>query len=292
MKTLLLLPALLAVTALAQPSATMRPALLSSLDVEISSSSKENLERGGTGYGTVSVLSTSLSVSGRHSLDASTMFIYGLAYERHDLDATTGLLPGKLAELSVNLGLQRRFSATWSGAVFARPGFYSDFEHLTSRSLNLPVLAMLNYTQSSTLTWNFGLNLNAFSDHPVLPIAGVRWQFAPDWTFSIGFPQSGFSWRTGDWLTLRAGVGFTGGSFRVTENRGVPAPGIARLADTYLDFREVRAGLGADFNLSSGFKLAVDLGAVTDRKFDYFDRDFRLDGDTGLYGTVALRASF
>ncbi|MDI1251428.1 MAG: DUF6268 family outer membrane beta-barrel protein [Lacunisphaera sp.] len=285
---LLALPGLL----FAQPSATMRPALLSSLDVEISSSSKESLEQGSTAQGTVSVFSTSLSLSGRHSLNATTALVYGLAYRRHDLDATTALLPDQLTELSLNLGLQHRYSAMWSGAVFIRPGLYSDFEDLSSRSLNLPLLAMMNYTPSAALTWSFGLNLNAFSDNPVLPIAGVRWRFAPEWTFTIGFPQSGFTWRTGDRLSLRAGVGFHGGSFRVTADRGVPGPGGARLADTLLDFREVRAGLGADVVLGRGFTLAADLGAVTDRKFDYIDRDFRLDGDAGLYATLALRAAF
>jgi hypothetical protein len=276
---------------LAQPSATMRRALLETVDVEVSSSSREPLARGGAAQGTVTVLSTSLSVSGRRPLDATTALVYGLAYQRHDLDATSPLLPDQLAELTLNLGLIRRFSAAWSGAVFARPGIYGDFEDLSARSLNLPVLAMLTYTRSETLSWNFGLNLDVFSDHPLLPIAGVRWQFAPEWTFSVGFPQSGFSWRASDTLTLRAGVGFTGGSYRITSDRGVAAVRVDRLTDTFLNFREVRAGVGADIKLG-GVTLAADLGLVTDRKFDYFDRGVRLDGDTGFYGTLALKASF
>lgn len=292
MKTRNLLPLLLLpVTLLGQPSATMRSALLESLDVEISASSEENLQQGVASLGTVSVRSTSLSLSGRRAWDATNMLTYGFAYRRHDLDATTALLPDQVAELTLNLGLQRRFSAQWSAAIFARPGLYGDFEDLGS-SFNLPVLAMMNYTRSPDLVWNFGLNLNAFSDNPVLPIAGLRWRFAPGWTFTVGFPQSGFSWRHGDTLTLRAGVGFNGGSFRVSESLGVPGPGRARLANTYLDFREVRVGLGADVSLSQGFKLVAELGAVTDRKFDYFDRDYRIDGDAGLYGTLGLRASF
>lgn len=288
----LLLLLLLPVTALAQPSATMRSVLLESLDVEVSASSEENIQQGGASLGTVSVLSTALSLSGRRPWDATTMLSYGFAYRRHDLEATTTLLPDQLAELTLNLGLQRRFSAQWSGAIFARPGLYGDFEDLGSSSFNLPVLAMLNYTRSPELVWNFGLNLNAFSDNPVLPIAGLRWRFAPDWTFTVGFPQSGFSWRHGETLTLRAGVGFNGGSFRVTENLGIPGPGRPRLANTYLDFREVRVGFGADVSLGSGFKLVAELGAVTDRKFDYFDRDYRIDGDAGFYGTLGLQARF
>jgi hypothetical protein len=285
---LLLLPAGLA----AQPSATMRPVLLESLVVEISASSEESLEQGGTAHGTVSVLSMGISQSGRHPLNPTTMFTYGLAYRGHDLDATTPLLPDQLAELTLTLGLQHRFSAKWSGAVFARPGLYGDFETVSTDSLNLPLLALFNYTRGETLTWNFGLNVNAFSDNPVLPIAGVRWRFAPDWTFTVGFPQSGFIWRTNERLTLRAGVSFNGGSFRITENLGIPAPGVARLANTFVDFSEVRAGLGADVVLRKGFTLAVDVGAMTDRKFDYFDRDFTLNGDAGLYGALSLRAGF
>jgi hypothetical protein len=282
----------LPVAALAQPSATMRSVLLESLNVEISSSSKENLQQGGTALGTVSVLSTSLSISGRRPLDATTMLTYGFAYQRHDLDATTSFLPDQLAELTFNIGAQRRFSAQWSAAIFARPGLYGDFEDVGSESLNLPVLVLFNYTRSPELVWNFGLNINAFSDNPVLPIAGLRWNFAPDWTFTVGFPQSGFTWRRSESLTLRAGVGFNGGSFRVTESLGAPSPGQPRFANTYLDFREVRVGLGADFSLGTAFKLVADVGAVTDRKFDYFDRDYRIDGDAGYYGTLSLRASF
>lgn len=282
----------LPVFAFAQPSTAMRPALLSSLEAEISASSDESIARGGISYGSVSVLTTSLSFSGRHGLDPATTFVYGMAYRNHQLDATSTLLPDQLAELSINLGLQRRFSPKWSGALFVRPGFFSDFEDLSSKSLNMPVLAMFNYTSSPTLTWSFGLNVNPFSEKPVFPIAGVRWQFAEDWTFTVGFPQSGVSWRTSDSVTLRTGVGFNGGSFRITENLGVPAPGINRLANTYLDFREVRAGLGADFKLGPRLTLAMDLGFVTDRKFDYYDRDFILNGDAGFFGAVALRANF
>ena len=270
----------------------MRSALLASLDVEISASANEPMERGGIAYGSVSVLTSSLSLSGHHALKPTTIFVYGLAYRKHDLDATGTVLPDQLAELSVNLGLQHCFSPKWSGAVFLRPGFFSDFEDFSSDSLNVPVLAMFNYTPGPTLAWNFGLNVNAFAETPVFPIAGVRWQFAQDWTFTVGFPQSGVSWRTSDALTLRTGVGFNGGNYRITDNLGVPASGINRLANTYVDFREVRVGLGADLRLGDKFTLGVDLGFVTDRKFDYYDRDFILDGDAGFYGTVALRTNF
>lgn len=289
----LALGVLSAVTAFAQPSATMRPALLASVSLETSYSSREDLNRGPTRLGTLAVQHFGASVSSRHQVSDSSTLLYGLAYTVHDLDASGPLpLPSRLAELSLNLGWQQRLSPQWSLAVFARPGFYSDFENLDSDSLNVPVLALANYAVSRDLVWSFGLTANAFSDNAVIPIAGVRWNFAPQWTFNVGFPQSGFVWKPTEQLALRAGVRFQGGSFRITESLGVPAPGIARLANTFVDYREVRAGLGLDYKLGDQFELNLDLGVVTDRKFDYFDRNYRLDGDRGLYGTLALKASF
>lgn len=282
-----------AALASAQPSATMRPSLLSSVSVETSYSSEETVARGATDLGELSITHFGVSFSRRHVLSESGSLTYGLAYTAHELDATGPLpLPGTLAELSLNLGWQHRLSPQWSVAVFAHPGFYGDFEELDADSLNVPLLALANYAVSPDLVWSFGLNVNAFSDNPVLPVVGVRWQFAPGWTFNVGFPRSGFTWQVTEQLALRAGVGFQGGSFRITENLGVPAPGIARLANTYVDYREVRAGLGLDYALGDRFSLALDAGAVTDRKFDYFDRGYRLDSDTGFYGALALKTSF
>jgi hypothetical protein len=279
--------------ALAQPSATMRPALLASGSFETSYSSREELSRRGQGLGRLAVHQYGVSVSGRRGLNDTTTLVYGLAFSSHELDAAGALpLPDRLAELTVNLGLQRRLSPQWSAAVYARPGFFGDFEELDGDSFNVPLLALANYTVSRELTWSFGVNINAFSDNPVLPVAGVRWQFAPDWTFSIGYPRAGFTWQSSPALAWRAGVSFQGGSFRVTENLGVPAPGIRRLANTLLDYREVRVGGGFDYTLGPGFTLGVDAGVVTDRKFDYIDRAYRLDGDLGFYGAISVQSRF
>lgn len=290
-----LLALVLAPALLAQPSATMRPGLLSSLETGWSWSSKEELSRGPARVGEVGVQRFNLSVSGRSTLNIDTAMIYGLAYATHRLDSSAAILPDELSELSLNLGLTRQFSPTWSAAAYLRPGFYGDFDELDGDSFNAPFLATLAYSPSRELTWLFGLNVNAFSDNPVLPVLGVRWQFAPDWTFNVGFPRSGFTWKYSDQLSLNAGVTFQGGSFRVGRDPRAPAlipPPAPRLADTHLDYREVRAGLSADYSLTDTLKISLEAGAVTDRKFDWFDRNYRLDGGTGAYFGLGLKGSF
>jgi hypothetical protein len=54
----------------------------------------------------------------------------------------------------------------------------------------------------------------------------------------------------------------------------------------------VRVGGGLDYTLGPRFTLGVDAGVVTDRKFDYIDRAYRLDGDVGFYGAISLQSRF
>ena len=286
---LALLPAALAAQ---PPSATMRPGLLADYEIKSWYSSKENLDRGATRNGEASVTHFGLSLSSRHAVSPTTQPVDGLAYATYELDAAGAALPDRLGELSLNLGVIHRLSPTWTLAGYARPGFYSDFESFDADAVNVPVLLLATYVVSPELVWSFGLNASAFSDNPVLPIVGLRWQFARDWTFALGFPQSGFTREINDTLALRLGASFAGGNFRVTRNLGVPAPGVPRLANTYLDFTEIRVGLGADLALGGDLKLALDVGAVTDRKFDYFDRNYRLDSDTGFFAALSLRGAF
>lgn len=294
MKRLLPLLALLAVPALAQPSATMRPALLSAFDFDASWSSKEDIARGPAVLGQLSVEQYGFSASTRRPWSPGTVLVAGLAFNTHDFKFTGPLpIPQDLTELSLNLGLQRRIDERWSAAVFLRPGLYGDLDSgIDTDALNAPLLLAANYSPDRTLTWTFGLNVNGFSDNPVLPVAGVRWTFAPEWTFNLGFPRSGLIWRATDRLEVTGGAWFSGGSFRLTDNLGVPATGIPRLANTFVDFREVRAGLALGYALTERTKLRLDLGAVTDRKIDYFDKNYRLDGDGGTFLGFSIQGSF
>lgn len=279
----------------AQQSASMNPDLLMTYDAGWSYSSKEDLTLSGARAGEVSVNRLEFSLSGRAKLTEATSFAYGLVYATNRLDASAHILPTELTELSANLGFMHRYSETWDLAAYLRPGFYGDFDNLAGNSFNAPLLLTAAYAPSRELVWLFGLNVNVFSNNPVLPILGVRWQFAPNWNFNLGFPRSGFTCRLSENLRLSAGVSFQGGSFRIGRDpRATPLsqPAAPSLANTYLDYREIRAGIALDHRLGENLKLTFDLGAVIDRKFDWFDRDYRLDGDPGSYFGLSLKGSF
>ena len=292
--TLLCAAAGLTAVAHAQPaSATFRPALVDTFSSSYSYSAKGDLNRGGATLGDVSISRFDFSVSGRMPLAQGLIFTPGLAYTHTSLDASAGIaLPESVQELSLNLGLRGLINKQWAYLVGFRPGFYGDFKNLGSDSFNAPLFLSAFYVQSPDLTWIFGVTANAFNDNPIIPIVGVRWKFAPDWQLDVGFPRTGVSYTWDKTLTLRGGLSVLGGNYRITENLGVPAPGIRRLNNTYLDITEIRVGVGVDYKVTETLGLEVDLGTTALRRFDYPDRDYRLKGDNVGWLTIALNSRF
>ncbi|GIL00066.1 MAG: hypothetical protein BroJett029_42740 [Alphaproteobacteria bacterium] len=290
--SLALLAGILAAGSLAaQPaSATFRPALLEAYSAGFSATARNDLDRGGPA-GRVAVARADLSFTGRTALSEATTVLHGLAWASNRLDLTGPVrLPDQLDEVTLSLGLQHRASPQWSLGAYLRPGFYGDT--LDTDGFNAPLLATAMYHASRDLSWIFGFSANAASDNPFIPIAGVRWQFAPEWTLNIGFPRAGIAWKSSEAVTWHLGATVQGGAYYVGEDFGAPTPATGRLARTWLEYREIRTGLGAEVALSAGVTLAADIGVAVDQRFDYFDRGYKLKGETPLFLRLAIQGRF
>ncbi len=245
------------------------------------------------GAAEVAVSHFEFGLNGRFAAGNAGMGLAGLGYKTYQIDATGPLLvPESLNEAFVSVGLATRFSSTWAAIAVIKPGFYGDFEEIDGDSFNAPLLVLTTYTARPDLMWTFGLNVNAASENPVLPALGVRWGFAPDWTFNLAFPRTDVTYQASESLAYSLGIRFEGGNYRVTDNLGVPAAGVARLANTYVDFTEIRVGGGLSYAISESMKLQLEAGIMTDRKFDYFDRDYTYNGDAGAFFSISLDGRF
>lgn len=291
---------LAALLVLSAPFATAQPASIARTEelrqtfvTEYSYSSRESLERAGPA-GAVGVNRVSFAFTQRPPLaPGAAGFSYGLAADLHFLDASPGAsLPDQLNEVALNLGYTRPIDARWTATASLRPGVYGDFDEISERTFNAPLLLGAAYARSRELVWLFGLRADLRSDDPVLPFVGVRWRFAEDWSLNLAFPRSGLAWQASPQLTLDAGVSLQGGTYHVSENLGTPAGATGPLRDTLVDYREIRVGVGAEFVVVGRATLRLDVGAFTDRKFEYFKRHYTLDGGGGFYATVALRSTF
>lgn len=270
----------------AQPaSATFRPSLINSYSGGFTASGKGPLTRGAASVGEVSLTRFDFSVSGRVPVSEHILFLPGLAYTHTTFDASSGTpLPGSVQEISASLGFRGVLAPTWAWGAFLRPGFYGDFKRLGSDSFNVPLLLTTFYTPHDGLVWIFGVSVNRFSNQSVLPALGVRWKFDPSWELEVGFPRTGLTYHASPRLAWRAGLTMAGGNYRITDNLGIPAPGINRLANTYLAVTEVRVGAGVTYTFGNGLDLDLGAGFTTLRRFDYPDRNYRLNGaDVGWF---------
>jgi hypothetical protein len=242
----------------------------------------------------VGIASSQLRIGASTRIGNGMRLLYGLGGNRHELDLTrTTCLPKELESIALLLGVAYVFDDRWSLLVSATPRLAGADRSLSTARFDLPVLALASYVQSPEVTWSFGLRYGARSEIAVLPIAGVAWRFAPAWELKVGWPESGVSWRATEQLTLRAVATINGGDYRLAADPRTLAERVGpSLADTWLEYREIRVGLAAEYAFSRTFSLRADIGQVVDQRFEYIDRDLKLNGESPLYFGCSVVGQF
>lgn len=283
---------LLASAFAAAPGTPARPGFhpLDSATVSLSYTGDADLENV---RGKLSVLRYEAEFGGRSMLTSGAALLHGIAFSRTHLERPdVSLLPESLQEVALRLGWQYQRDPHWRFMVSIRPGFYGDGNSIESDTFNAPFLGLASYATSRDLVWSFGLIASAFSDNPVLPVAGVRWQFAPAWTLNVGFPRAGVAWELDESTTFTFGATFQGGAYKVmNQPAGAPA-GSRSLVGEELDYREIRVGLGGTFKLSDALAVTLDAGMTVDQRFDYHDFGLEHRGDEAFFAAAAISARF
>lgn len=265
-------------------------AVLDRVRVEFGATARSSLRNGA---GEVGVQRHEIEAGGRLQAGETATLSVGLGWTRTELDREgANVLPGTLQEVSARLGWQQTLGPRWRWMAVARPGFFGDGGGLVSDTFNVPFLALASYATSRELAWSVGVMANAFGDNPVLPVAGVRWEFAPAWTLNLGLPRAGVAWQPNGRTTFTAGATVQGGAYRLTRNPIAGSAAGARVADAKLDYREIRLGVGAMWTLSEWLTLSVDAGVAVDQRFDFHQRGLEYRGSDELFGVVALSGSF
>jgi hypothetical protein len=273
------------------PTAAFRPSLVESCAISYSYSGKSGYKHNAT-PGRTSVHHFDIGAEGRIALGQATFLGYGAAFAINTMESDDPVpVPERLGTLTLNAGVTRMFSREWRGAVFVRPGYHGDFGSYTLRTLNVPFMAVANYTPAGSSTmWLFGVSVNPVGEHPVMPVAAFRWAFAGDWTLNFGLPRLGVAWRATKALDLDLGATMQGGGYRVTKTPG--NSGRDDLAGTYVNYREIRVGIRAAYKIAQKASLSVEGGWMADRRFDYYDRDYEIKGRSAAYMTAGVNVRF
>lgn len=185
-------------------------------------------------------------------------------------------LPESLKAASLSVGYTQKIDPRWmvSGRVSA--GSYVAGSGLLSEGWGANLSAVAIYQSSPELTMMFGLAYNSLmSDLRVLPVFGLVWRPAPQWSVSAGFPKTAVTYHFSRELSLGLAVTGAGGAFKMKDELSPGAAGYS-LRGSRLEQRELRVGLDAVWRISSALRLSAMVGEVVYRKFEYIDRDFEL----------------
>jgi hypothetical protein len=290
MKTtrLLVLAALLSAAGLrAQtPMSPRSGATTHDLVAEISYAGSSDIREGTVRLGEISTTQVRALAVTAIPLDAQNQFLIGLGAQQLEFDPpAASLVPSRLGSLALKLGWNHALTEQWSFRAEIDPGTYG------AGSFGAPVAVRAIYAASRELQWAFGVNYDGRSGHPLVGGVGVRWQFAPDWTLAFLLPAPRVEWAVTKTFSLSAGASLRGGTFRVADDFG-RARGRPLFDRQNVGYREINVGIGGRWQLSPGTALYLGVGQMTDRRFEFDDRNLLLNGDGAPSAQLTLTSAF
>ncbi len=216
----------------------------------------------------------------------------GFQYERFGFGfpAQTSL-PNTLQSGSVVVGLDTQFSDSIVLRVEAQPGFYGT-NHFDTSNFSAPFIAGGTYIYNPNLQLIAGVSVDYERKYAVLPTAGIRWRFAPQWVVNAVLPTPRLEYEANRNLTIYGGGVFKSSNFRVDEGFA-PQLKNRHLGGTVLTYSEVRAGGGIDWKVTPNITLTAEAGYQPYRTFDFYRADVQFDQENSApYGTLSVHGSF
>lgn len=216
----------------------------------------------------------------------------GAEWQRFSFGVPTGVpVPATLQQVSAVIGCDYQVGGQWIVRAELQPGIYSDFAEVTSADVDAPFVLAGVYLTNPDLQWLLGLRVDARSQYPALPVAGVRWKFADEWTLDLMLPKPRLEYDLNDRSQLYLGAGLAAGTFRVGDNFGTDN-GLAKLDRQIVDYMEVRVGAGWVCRITRTLQLEAEAGSLVYREFNFFNAATDYRSHAAPYIQLACHARF
>ncbi|MDF2377805.1 MAG: DUF6268 family outer membrane beta-barrel protein [Verrucomicrobiales bacterium] len=217
----------------------------------------------------------------------------GVQYRFNNLDFSGAPLPlgnqsFDLHRVDVPFNFWKDFNRKWKMWVRLQPGWYSDFETMTSDDFILTSLALLSYQLNETTKVAFGAFYSRdLGEERVLPALGVIFEPNAHWSLALTFPRIELAYAPADdWLFTGRAV-LSGAGWNITD----PAGGVA---DVDLNYKSVRVGVGAEHNFAGPWWAYLDAGVQLAQEIEIegANYNFQQDLDTAAFATGGVKVRF
>jgi len=269
------------------------PGDTSTLDWGGSYGQTSDLELNGTEQGESGSLNAFASYRLRLDTGTPVSWEVGPEFDVFTFNPSPGVfIPDRAGSMAMALVVNWRMAEKWHLSVTARPGVYSDFTNLDLEDFNTPVLSVLTYQWNDRLTLGAALSINARNRAlPLIGGVGLRWQMSERWALSLLFPRPRLEVAPNPQWRLWVGGEFKSGAYHLSENFGTRL-GAPQLDSEFMEYREIRAGVGAEYQLGEHWRFRVDAGWLLDRRWDFDAVDMTYDGKGAAYGQLAVNYRF
>lgn len=259
---------------------------------ELSYAAPSRIALGSVRLGDIDTLHSRVSYLATTRASSNFTWRAGLTWDRYAFGTPGGApIPDSVHALAVKLATDWRLSDRWSVQFEASPGLYSDFADIGFSDLNSPFALMATYSVNRDLQFFARANVTFRGEFPVIGGPGVRWKFAERSTLWLALPKPRIEYALHPGLTLHVGGELRGGVFRVGEQFGTQQ-GRPNLDHADLNYREIRAGAGARWQLEKNLALTAEGGWLIDRRFRFRDQNLQLNGDGAPYFQLGVSGSF
>lgn len=217
----------------------------------------------------------------------------GVQYRFNNLDFTGAPLPlgnqsFDLHRVDVPFNFWKDFNRKWKMWIRLQPGWYSDFETMSSDDFILTSLALLSYQLNESTKVAFGAFYSRdLGEERVLPALGVIFEPNPHWSLALTFPRIELAYAPADnWLFTGRAV-LSGAGWNITD----PAGGTA---DVDLNYKSIRVGVGAEHNFAGPWWGYLDAGVQLGQEIEIEGPNytFQQDLDTAAFVTGGAKVRF
>ncbi len=265
--TLLALPALPSAVSAAEPMAVFQE-----LDASLGSVGRATTLRDNLHVSPVGELNADLKYVVSPQLNKDLLLRVGAEWQRFSFTQRRHVEePDTLQQVNAVVGFDYQLGEQWLMRAELHPGLYGDLSRPSWRRFDAPLVMGFAYLIDADLQWFFGLRVDARSQYPVFPVAGVRWKFSDVWTLDLQLPNPRLEYDLTDRLQAYFGVGILAGTYVVGDRFG-DERGLPQLNHATLDYTEVHAGPGFAWKARPNLTLEAEAGYVLYRTWDFFDQ--------------------
>jgi len=264
------------------------PGYVGNLDLSTSYVPASGIRVGSTDLGDIDTFESRIKYTGTFISGGSVNWSMGFDAERFGFGLEqSSMLPSTLGSISLPLGVNWRINQKWTFLGEVSPGIYSDFVDINGSDFNAPIIAGFSYAVSENFLLFLQLSVDTRRDIPIVGGPGFRWQINRQWALSILVPRPRVEFRPNDAWMFYAGAELVGGAFQLSAEHG-SRRGDSQFNDVNMTYREIRAGVGAIWNVGHGFRLEAAGGWVIDRRFVVDERGRQWNGEGAPYARLQL----